>query len=153
VGEPLIPVEPLRRRAAALGVSGNITWDLRYVSDADMADVFRRADIFAFPYREIDTSGVLMSCLPFGKPIIATRIGAFAARLTDGVHGRLVPRDDPDALAAAVAALAGDPKYREICGRAVAALVDAIPGWNDIALQTLALYRNVQRQSATAQAN
>jgi glycosyltransferase involved in cell wall biosynthesis len=140
VGEPMIPMEPLKERAAALGVARNITWDLRYVSDADMGEVFSQADIFAFPYREIDTSGVLMSCLPYGKPIIASAIGAFPTLLRDGTHGRIVPPNDPHALAEAIASLLNDPSMLTTCGHNVALLSGQIPSWDAIAGQTIALY-------------
>jgi glycosyltransferase involved in cell wall biosynthesis len=144
VGEPLIPVEPLRTRAEALGVSEMIDWDLRYVSDADMGEIFGRADIFAFPYREIDTSGVLMSCLPYGKPIIASEIGAFQKLLLDGAHGRTVPPDDPDALAEAIASLVANPAMLETCGRNVMLLSGRIPTWDKIAEETMELYENTR---------
>jgi glycosyltransferase involved in cell wall biosynthesis len=145
VGESMIPIEPLQARAAALGVSGNIEWDLRYVSDSDMANVFGRADIFAFPYREIDTSGVLMACLPYARPIIASRIGAFATLLQDGVHGRIVPPNDPAALAEAVAALLGDTQLLRRCGEHVGQLAGKIPSWAEIAERTTELYEQLVR--------
>jgi glycosyltransferase involved in cell wall biosynthesis len=146
VGEPLIPIEPFKERAAALGIADNITWDLRYVSDADMAGVFSRADIFAFPYREIDTSGVLMACLQYGKPIIASGIGAFRTLLQDGVHGSVVPPDDPDALAEALRGMAADHSMRATYGRNVAFLGTRIPSWDEIAGQTVALYDALVRE-------
>jgi glycosyltransferase involved in cell wall biosynthesis len=136
----MIPIEPLKERAAALGVANNITWDLRYVSDAEMGKVLSRADIFAFPYREIDTSGVLMSCLPYGKPIIASGIGAFPTLLGDGTHGRIVPPNDPQALAEAIAGLVTNPSLLATCGHNVARLSKQIPSWDTIAGQTMALY-------------
>lgn len=145
VGEPMMAVDTLQQRAAALGVAGNIVWDLRYVSDGDMAAVFRQADIFAFPYREIDTSGVLMSCLPYGKPIIASAVGAFPKILEDGVHGRIVPPEDPAALADAVTALLTDPALRATYGHNVTTLSARIPSWDVIAKQTMAVYERLIR--------
>ena len=143
VGEPMIPIEPMMKRAEELGVADHITWQLRYVSDADMGEVFSQADIFAFPYREIDTSGVLMSCLPYGKPIIATGIGAFQKLLQDGTHGRIIPPNDPDALAGAIGGLLADPSLLRTYGRNVALLTTRIPSWDAIAGQTMALYETL----------
>jgi glycosyltransferase involved in cell wall biosynthesis len=151
-GEPMIPLEPLRRRAEALGVAGNITWDLRYVSEADMGELFRQADVFAFPYRDIDTSGVLMSCLRYGKPIVASGIGAFRTMLQDGLHGRIVPPGDHHALAAALEALLGNPAMMLACGRNVAQLSAQIPSWDAIARRTMALYESVLHRHRTAKA-
>jgi glycosyltransferase involved in cell wall biosynthesis len=150
VGEPIIPVEPLMKRTEALGIADRFIWDLRYVSEAEMGEVFSKADIFAFPYREIDTSGVLMSCLPYGKPIIASAIGAFQKLLRDGTHGRVVPPDDPDALAEAIRSLLADPLLLRSCGRNVALLSARIPSWDAIAEQTMGLYETLVRARGNA---
>lgn len=144
VGDPLIPMAPMQKRAAELGVSESIVWDLKYVSDSDMAAAFGQTDVFAFPYREIDTSGVLMSCLPYGKPVIASEIGAFAKLIQDGVHGRLVPVGDPAALAGAIIDLVSDPALRARYGANVATLTDAIPPWSEIAQRTIAIYEGLR---------
>jgi glycosyltransferase involved in cell wall biosynthesis len=143
VGEPLIPMEPLMKRAEALGVAGNMKWDLRFVSGKEMGEVFSQADVFAFPYRDIDTSGVLMSCLPYGKPIVASGIGAFQNLLQDGKHGRVVPPNDPEALAAAMQSLLANPAMLPAYGRNVAMLGTQIPSWDAIAEQTMSLYERL----------
>jgi glycosyltransferase involved in cell wall biosynthesis len=148
VGEPMIPIEPLAKRAEELGVADAVRWDLRYVSEAHMSEVFSQADVFAFPYREIDTSGVLMACLPYGKPIIASGIGAFGKLLKDGVHGRVVAPNDPEALAKALQEMLADPSKLQTYGRAVSALSSEIPSWDAIAGQTVSLYEGLLRAAA-----
>ena len=154
VGEPFFDIEPLRARAAALGIADRIDWDLRYVADAEIGDLLGAADVLAFPYREIDVSGVLMACLPFAKPIVATRTGGFAKLLEDGVSGRLVPPEDPAALAAALEALLADPAEAARLGAAAKALADGVPGWDEIARRTIAVYRSLlaERRPAAAPA-
>jgi glycosyltransferase involved in cell wall biosynthesis len=151
VGEPFIDLAPLKARAAALGVADRILWDPRYVSDAEIGAILAEADLLAFPYREIDASGVLMAAFPYGKPIVATSIGAFRELLRDGEHGRLVPPEDPAALAAALADVLADPARAARMGARVRALADGIPGWDEIARRTLALYRTLaaRQESAT----
>lgn len=143
VGEPFIDLEPLKARAAVLGVADRVLWDPRYVSDAEIGTILAEADLLAFPYREIDASGVLMAAFPYGKPIVATSIGAFRELLRDDEHGRLVPPEDPAALAAALADVLADPARAARMGARVRALADGIPGWDDIARRTLALYRDL----------
>jgi glycosyltransferase involved in cell wall biosynthesis len=149
-GEPMIPVQPLMRRAEALGVADSIVWKLGYATEDDMGKVFCQADIFAFPYREIDTSGVLMSCLPYGKPIIASGIGAFQKLLRNGTHGRIVPPDDPIALAEAIETLLADPELLRSCGRNVGLPSTQIPSWDVIAERTSALYEALVRARENA---
>jgi glycosyltransferase involved in cell wall biosynthesis len=145
VGEPFIDLEPLKARAAALGIADRVFWDARYVQDAEIGAILAEADLLAFPYREIDASGVLMAAFPYGKPIVATSIGAFRELLRDGEHGRLVPPEDPAALAAALADVLADPVRAARMGARVRALADGIPGWDEIARRTLALYRSLAR--------
>jgi glycosyltransferase involved in cell wall biosynthesis len=143
VGEPLMPLDAIRARVTELGIGHDVEWDLRYVGDAEIGAILGAADILAFPYRDIDASGVLMSAVPYGKPIVASSLGVFAAMLKDGVHGRLVPPNDPAALADALASLIADPAAARRMGDAVRALDGEIPGWGDIAGRTVDLYRRL----------
>jgi glycosyltransferase involved in cell wall biosynthesis len=153
VGEPMISVDRLRNRAEMLRVADKVTWDLRYVSEAEMGTVFNQADVFAFPYREIDTSGVLMSCLQYGKPIIASDIGGFKELLRDGIHGRLIPPNRSDALADAIAGFLADRSSLQTYGHNVAQLTARISSWNSIAGLTMALYERLVAARAKPTSN
>jgi glycosyltransferase involved in cell wall biosynthesis len=152
VGEPFIDLAPLQARATALGIADRIRWDPRYVGDAEIGAILAEADLLAFPYREIDASGVLMASFPYGKPIVASSIGAFRELLADGVHGRLVAPEDPAALAAALADVLADPARAAAMGARVRALADDIPGWDEIARRTAALYRRLAGSGTEAAA-
>jgi glycosyltransferase involved in cell wall biosynthesis len=143
VGEPFVDIAALRARAAALGIADRIDWDLRYVPDGEIGGLLAGADVLAFPYREIDVSGVLMACFPYGKPIVASRVGGFARLLEDGVSGRLVPPEDPAALAAALRDVLADPVAAARLGAGARALVDGVPGWDEIARRTIGVYRSL----------
>jgi glycosyltransferase involved in cell wall biosynthesis len=51
----------------------------------------------------------VMEYMAAGKAVVATRVGGVPDLIEHGVHGLLVERRDPDALAAAVGELLGDP--------------------------------------------
>jgi glycosyltransferase involved in cell wall biosynthesis len=53
-----------------------------------------------------------------GKPVVATDAGGLPEVVTDGVTGLLVPSRDPEALAAAVLELLGDPERAKRMGEA-----------------------------------
>lgn len=55
-----------------------------------------------------------MAC---GVPTVAARVGAYEALIRDGETGSLVPRDDADALTAALARWLDDDAAREAAGR------------------------------------
>ena len=77
VGSPRMPIEPLRERAEVLGVAGRITWDLRFVPEAEVPAVLARARVVALPYRWIEGSGVLATALAQGVPPVVTAVGTF----------------------------------------------------------------------------
>jgi glycosyltransferase involved in cell wall biosynthesis len=143
VGKPQMDVAPLKERAVALGVQANIEWDLRFIGDDEIEQVFASSDITVMPYREIDASGVLMVALSIGKPIVATNIGLFKELLTDGVHGFLIAQESTDELALALEKLVLSDGLRAQMGANVIALGQSIPTWNDIAQTTTQMYKKV----------
>ena len=111
----------------------------RFVADPELPAFFRRADVVALPYREIDQSGVLYTALAFGKPMVLTDVGGFAEV---GV-GRVVPPNAPLALAAAIQELVDDPAAREQLAAGASAAAAGPYSWDAIADRTLALYRHL----------
>jgi glycosyltransferase involved in cell wall biosynthesis len=112
VGSPRMPIEPLRERAAALGLAGRISWDLRFVPEAEVPAVLARARVIALPYRWIEGSGVLATALARGVPPVVTSIGTFPALCAEYDLGDPVPPDDPAALAVALVRALTDPARR-----------------------------------------
>jgi len=62
----------------------------------------------------------LFEYLAMGKAVIAADLPALREVLRDGENARLVPVEDPSAMAAAMNALADDPSLTEALGRAAA---------------------------------
>jgi GT2 family glycosyltransferase/glycosyltransferase involved in cell wall biosynthesis len=105
----------LRRRAEDLGVADAVVF--ADPTDA-MADVYAAADVVLNPARFAEPFGrVAPEALMAGRPVVASRVGAIPEVLTDGVDGLLVPPDDPEALAAAVARLIEDAGLAESLAR------------------------------------
>jgi glycosyltransferase involved in cell wall biosynthesis len=103
-GRPRMDLAPLLARAADLRLQDSLEIWPRRLTEAEMGDLFGQTDCFVFPYRQIDASGVYFLTKSFGKWIIASRVGVFAEDVKDGVQGQLVAPEDPQALAAAIAA-------------------------------------------------
>ncbi len=140
VGNPRMEVEPLRRLAAEAG--GRVRFLTRFVEDAEIPAIFRRADVVALPYRDGEHSGVLYTGLAFGKPLVLSAVGGFPEVAEQGA-ARLVPPEDPAALATALAELVGDAAAREELGEAAARAAAGSYSWDEAGRQTLALYEEL----------
>jgi len=140
VGSPRMDLEPLRRLAAA--ASGRVRFVARFVEDAEMPSIFRRADVVVLPYRDAEHSGVLYTGLAFGKPLVLSAVGGFPEVALQGA-AKLVPPEDPSALAAALSELVADPDARTELSAAARAAASGPYSWDEVASQTLALYREL----------
>jgi glycosyltransferase involved in cell wall biosynthesis len=140
VGNPRMDIAPLRRLAAE--APGRVRFLTRFVEDAELPPIFRRADLVVLPYRDAEHSGVLYTALAFGKPLVLSAVGGFPEIAATGA-ARLVPPGDPEALAAALSELTLDPAAREELGEAAARAAAGPYSWNEAARQTLALYEEL----------
>ena len=113
----------LKARAAAAGIAERIAW-LGPRDQAAVLEHYREADLFVLPCRvtgDGDRDGlpnVLVEAQSQGLACLSTEVGGVPELIEDGVNGRLVPPDDPGALADALGALIGDPDRRRAFGRA-----------------------------------
>lgn len=123
-----------------LGLEERLDLHLRHIPDKDVATFFAAADVVALPYRHVYQSGVLLMALSYGRPVVVTRIGGLAEVIQDGETGYLVPPDDPDALAAAIVRVLGDPQAAQKMGTQGRKLVQEHYSWSRIATLTRQVY-------------
>lgn len=90
----------------------------------DVPQVLRGLDCFVLPSLAEGISNTLLEAMASGLPVIATRVGANADLMEDGLSGRLVPRADPDALARELLAYLADPALTRRHGRAGRQIVE-----------------------------
>jgi glycosyltransferase involved in cell wall biosynthesis len=140
VGNPRMDVAPLR--AAAQALSGRVRFVTRFVEDAEIPPIFRRADLVVLPYRDAEHSGVLYTGLAFGKPMVLSAVGGFPEVAATGA-ARLVPPGDARALALALSELSADPAAREQLAAAAREAAAGPYSWDAAASQTLALYEEL----------
>ena len=75
----------------------------------DVPDVLEALDV-AVSSSDFEGSPLsIMECMEAGKPVVATRVGGVPDLIEQGVHGLLVERRDPSALAASIAEILRDP--------------------------------------------
>jgi glycosyltransferase involved in cell wall biosynthesis len=135
VGNPRMDVAPLRQLAAA--APGRVRFVTRFVADAEIPAIFRRADVIALPYLDAEHSGVLYTGLAFGKPLVLSAVGGFPEVAATGA-ARLVPPGDVDALAATLAELVGDEAARAQLAAAARAAAAGPYSWDEAARAELA---------------
>jgi glycosyltransferase involved in cell wall biosynthesis len=140
VGNPRMDVGPLRELAR--GAAGRVRFLTRFVEDAEIPAIFRRADIVALPYLDAEHSGVLYTGLAFGKPLLLSAVGGFPEVAATGA-ARLVPPGDTAALAAALEETVGDEGARAELAAAAARAADGPYSWDEAARRTLGLYREL----------
>jgi glycosyltransferase involved in cell wall biosynthesis len=140
VGNPRMDVAPLQTLAAA--APGRVRFLTRFIDDAEIPAIFRRADLVALPYLDAEHSGVLYTGLAFGTPMVLSAVGGFPEVAATGA-GRLVPPGDVAALAAALSELAGDEGARAELAVAAARAAAGPFSWDEAARLTLDLYREL----------
>ena len=115
----------------------------RFVSDAELAALLRRADVVALPYRSIDNSGVVFSALALGAGVVLSDVGGFRElHDRDGV-GVLVPPGDPAALAETLLEVLTSPGRRDQLRDASRAAAEGRLSWEEIAAETESVYREL----------
>lgn len=113
----------------------------RWISDDERASLFRQSALVVLPYNEATQSGVVPVAHNYSKPVVATRVGALAECVDDGVTGLLIPPRDPTALAEAIISLLKNPARRRQMGQAGKALLDRNCSPPVVAAQTVRAYQ------------
>jgi glycosyltransferase involved in cell wall biosynthesis len=144
---PRTPLEPLERRARELGIADRVRFVPRFVPDEELASYFRRADVVALPYREIDQSGVLYTALAFGAPLLLSDVGGFPEIAARGA-ARLVERGSIDSLRTGLVELLGDEEARKTLSAAARRLAGGEHSWDAAAEATERLYRRLLEEAA-----
>lgn len=132
--------EELREKAGEL--AGHLKF-LGQVDDQEKAAALRSADVYCAPHTGGESFGiVLVEAMAAGTPVVASDLDAFRRVLADGQAGRLVPVDDPDAMAEALIEVLDDGALRD---RYVAAADNVVRryDWSVVADQIMRVYETV----------
>jgi sugar transferase (PEP-CTERM/EpsH1 system associated) len=116
---PLLPA--LRAQVAAAGLE-----DAVWLPGArtDIPAVLHSFSLFALPSLAEGTPVSLLEAMASGLPVVASRVGGIPEVVTQGEHGALVPADDVEALAAALARYCADPVLAHSHGAAGRARIE-----------------------------
>ena len=144
-------MQDIRAKVAALGIEDSVRLDLRFVPPEELPSFYTAADIVVYPYREITTSGALMTALSYGKAIVATRLPYFEESVGSAGAALIVDYGDEQALASALLQFIEDPHYRDQIGARAARLAQtSSTEWLEIARETRRCYEQVCGLTQTA---
>lgn len=113
-----------------LGLAARVTF-AGELGETALAALYDRADVFVLPTRHEGYGMAVAEAVARGLPVISTPTGAIPD-LVDGSNGMLVPIDDVDALAGALALIEDDDARARLAAGAVRRRA-ALPTWQDAA--------------------
>jgi glycosyltransferase involved in cell wall biosynthesis len=140
VGRPMMPID----RAIASAPAG-VRFVPRFVTDAEEAAVYERADIAVLPYERGDRfgfSGVLATALGAGKAIVLSDVAGLSEVAELGA-ARLVPAGQSAELRSALRELIAVPDDRAVLGAAARRAAAEVYSWEAAARATLELYEKI----------
>ena len=114
VGEPGEHTHVIDERIQRLGLTGSVR-RLPPMTQAELFEQYRQSTVLCLPCRIVDDGdrdgipNVILEAMATGVPVVTTGISGIPEIVTDGVTGLVVPADDPEATADAIARIYADP--------------------------------------------
>jgi glycosyltransferase involved in cell wall biosynthesis len=118
----------------------------RRVGGDELVGFLRRCSLVVLPYIEASQSGVLLTALSFGKPVVITEVGGLTEMVEHGVTGLVVPPNDPVSIARAVIELLSNRDFRRSVRRNIIHRVRSLPSWAEVAEITNDIYAHRRRE-------
>lgn len=141
-GKPFMPVEAFLQAIHGGGFGDRLITDLGFLTEHRLDAHLRAADILAFPYREIDSSGAFLSALRYGAAMVTSDAGMFG-ELPDGVGTRF-PAGNAAALTVALRQLIMDERRRNEAAQAALRYGTQLGGWDEAAEKTERAYEQAR---------
>jgi glycosyltransferase involved in cell wall biosynthesis len=115
----------------------------RFVPRAEASRLFAEADLLVLPYVEASQSGVLISAMAFGLPVVATSVGEMRALVESTGMGLVVAPRDEKALAAAITKAALDADLRRQFSENAEKAINRQYSRPEIAARTMRVYQRL----------
>jgi glycosyltransferase involved in cell wall biosynthesis len=130
---------PARVRAVELGCLSRLRIVGRVPTDA-LLGLYRRAALVVVPSRFEGFGLPAAEAMACGTPVVAAAAGALPEVVGRGGGGILVPHDQPEALAKAIASLLEQPAARQQLGLRGRRGIEQAYSWPSVAAATAAIY-------------
>ena len=138
----------LEQLANELRIGDHVTFH-GFVSNAELENQYRQADVFVLPAiedRRGDTEGlgvVLVEAISYLTPVVASNVGGIVDIVKDGETGLLVEQKNPEKLAAAIVRIVEDQELREKVVAGGLQHVQSYLDWGRITDHLMSVYRSV----------
>lgn len=117
--------------------------DTRYIPEEEVPNYFKSASLVVLPYISATQSGVIPLSYTFGKPVVATAVGAIPEIVEHEVTGILVPPRDEVALAGAIVRLlTNENLLRDMSRNALEYSINEL-SFTQIGRKTLSIYKQL----------
>jgi len=137
-----------RKWARSFGCADRLDITGRIPTDA-LVSCYRRAALVVVPSRYEGFGLPAVEAMACGTPVVATSVGALPEVMRVGSGGLLVPSDDPEALAKAIATLLEQGEMRRAMGSRARPLVEATFSWPRVAQRTAQIYQEVVEERSS----
>jgi glycosyltransferase involved in cell wall biosynthesis len=144
VGKPYMDTAGMEQYVQANGLASCVTFRFEFVCQAEEQRLFADADAVVLPYRVIDASGVMMTAIARGVPVLATGIEGFRELFEDEGGAILVPPGDAAAMSRVIAEWVGAPEQLDALAEHMLVRRAGIPSWDEIARRHFAVYAEAQ---------
>ncbi len=115
-------------------------WVDEFVPTEDVPKYFNDASIVVLPYITATQTGVIPLAYSFGKPVVATNVGAIPEVVEDGKTGVLIEAKNEKALASAIIRLLSDDDQLRKMGENALQYCKQNLSWASIAKKTINIY-------------
>ncbi|MEZ4559218.1 MAG: glycosyltransferase [Caldilineaceae bacterium] len=132
--------------AADLGVAAQVRWAGTVPKDR-IGVYYNAADVLVMPSVSKPADGLnvcVLDAMSCAKPVVGSDVAGNPLAVVDGVTGRLVPEQNPAALAAALAELVADPHRRAAMGAAGRQRIETELGWPHLARRYIAHFERMR---------
>jgi glycosyltransferase involved in cell wall biosynthesis len=141
---PVMPDVDLPEISARAEEIGQVDLRPGYVDMADLPTLFSSHRVVMFTYQTVNISGSIHMAYTFGRPVVATDVGAMRDVVQPGVTG-LLTANDAASIADAMVEFLGDPATADRMGRAAAEEGHRGASWSSVAERAMAAYGRAQR--------
>lgn len=134
-----------QRLAAELGVAEKLRWTGNVPKDR-ISVYYNLADVLVMPSVSLPADGLnvcVLDAMSCGKAVIGSNVAGNPLAIADGKTGLIVPEQDADALARAIALVVDVPEARAAMGAAGRQRIEEELGWPHLARRYIGHFRRL----------